>query len=1067
MRFLSVAEREMRAASRRSVTYFTRWLTGLVFLGLLIWLLWVMDGFRNRRVGPELLEVFSILIFFYSLILGTARTADCLSVERREGTLGLLFLTNLNSAEIVLGKLCSHALATTYGLLAIFPILALPLLMGGITFDDFGRMVLALLNAVLCALATGLAASVLFTRQFPAVAFATGMATLWGAGLLGVAAIVHSGKGSKALVELLAVGCPFYSLLVADGRRMFGSNYYWQSLATVAAMSLACIGWVTWRLARSWRDRPQVTRAELRWQFWRRWRWLDAAGRARFRQRLLDINPFYWLAGRKLVSAPVFMLVAFVVVVITAYVTTPYFAREMGTQSHAPMLGSMVAWVCTAMALHALVLYYAAMIASQRLAEDKQAGVLEMILCTPTTERSISRGLWLAFARRMVFPAGVAILAHCFFLWQCMILATMHPPGKMPPGVTSGEYFWAVLWNTPVRGYALDWSFVFLIQIVLLLLVVAPVVWGTLGWVGRWLGLRMKHPGFAPMLSLALVFGPPILVFSLICYVFDETGLTRMPERKYLPLLMWVALGVGLVHCAILCRWAAGCLRRDFRVVVTSRFQPPASRPWWRPSWRGIGRFMVRVGATAAALILLVLAFYGYQNWRSQREWKQFQTERAQRGEAQDFPLAQPPPVAAAENLAQHPAFQRLSQSTVKQLLPRMNELDLVFQRYTGDALVVWPQRMSMPLSRVAIWFKPGRTFGVRTNNAEVAPELLENLAGHRDLLRELAVAARRSSFQITTNVTPVEVIRSVRPETTTFERMQFLFVLRAAAAVEVGDTAMAAEDVVTSLKLAHLARQTADARASIRQQVLLLRSFQPFWEGLRQHRWNDAQLTEFQRELARFDLFADHTNAIHRVVSAYAQIWQKFPRDPEGDWAVPEPEGGFLRESNWAWQPRSWWYDRCRQIYDEGQSAISRVNFTNGTVHVETEWNVLEGLPVGNDIEILLEPYYWGQSKSTILASAQTALQQARLAAALERHWLTARSYPNKLEELVPEHLERVPSDVVSGRPMLYERLTPDHYVLRSVGPDGEDDRKSKSADDWLWAYPTNATPAVVAPAQ
>jgi ABC-type transport system involved in multi-copper enzyme maturation permease subunit len=1059
----------MRAASRRNVTYLTRWLTGVVFLGLLIWLLWVMDGFRNRRVGPELLEVFSILIFFYSLILGTARTADCLSVERREGTLGLLFLTNLNSAEIVLGKLCSHALATTYGLLAIFPILALPLLMGGITFDDFGRMVLALLNAVLCALATGLVASVLFIRQFPAVAFATGMATLWGAGLLGVAAIVHSGKGSKVLVELLAVGCPFYSLLVADGRRMFGGNYYWQSLVMVAAMSLACIGWVTWRLARSWRDCPQVTRAELRWQFWRRWRWLDAAGRARFRQRLLDINPFYWLAGRKLVSAPVFMLVAFVVVVITAYVTTPYFAREMGTQSHAPMLGSMVAWVCTAMGLHALVLYYAAMIASQRLAEDKQAGALEMILCTPTTERSISRGLWLAFARRMVFPASVAILAHCFFLWQCMILATMHPPGKMPPGVTSGEYFWAVLWNTPVRGHALDWSFMFLIQIVLLLLVVAPVVWGTLGWVGRWLGLRMKHPGFAPMLALALVFVPPILAFSLICYVFDETGLTRMPERKYLPLLMWVALGVGLVHCAILHRWAAGCLRRDFRAVVTSRFQPPVARRWWRPGWRSIGKFVLRAGATAAVLTLLVAGYYGYQNWRSQRQWEQFQAERANRGEAKDFALAQPVAVVAVENLAQHPEFQRLTRITsrpLKNLWPHMSELDAAFQPYTGDSLIQWPQRGSMPLSRVAGWFKPARSFGALTNNAHVARFLLEDLVVHEDTLRELALAARRPFFQISTNVDALTVIRSVRPETTAFERMQFLFVLRATAAVEVGDTTMAAEDLVTSLKWARLARQTADARASIRQQVLLLRSFQPFWEGLRQHRWNDAQLAEFQREFARFDLLADHTNAIHRIVSAYAQIWQKFPRDPEGDWAVPEPEGGFLRESNWAWQPRSWWYDRCRQIYEVGQSAISRVNFTNGTVRVEHEWDLLEGLPVGNDAEILLEPYYWGQPRSTILASAQTALHQARLAAALEQHWLASENYPNKLDELVPGYLERVLSDVVSGRPMLYERLTPDHYVLRSVGPDGEDDRKIKASDDWLWAYPTNTTPAVVAPA-
>jgi hypothetical protein len=41
---------------------------------------------------------------------------------------------------------------------------------------------------------------------------------------------------------------------------------------------------------------------------------------------------------------------------------------------------------------------------SQRLAEDKQTGALELILSTPTTERTISRGLWMAYGRRMLFP---------------------------------------------------------------------------------------------------------------------------------------------------------------------------------------------------------------------------------------------------------------------------------------------------------------------------------------------------------------------------------------------------------------------------------------------------------------------------------------------------------------------------------------------------------------------------------------------------------------------------------------------------------------------------------------
>ena len=69
------------------------------------------------------------------------------------------------------------------------------------------------------------------------------------------------------------------------------------------------------------------------------------------------------------------------------------------------MVGHLFAWVWTGLAIHALVFYYGATVASQRLAEDKQSGALELILSTPATERSISRGLWLAYGRRMFFPA--------------------------------------------------------------------------------------------------------------------------------------------------------------------------------------------------------------------------------------------------------------------------------------------------------------------------------------------------------------------------------------------------------------------------------------------------------------------------------------------------------------------------------------------------------------------------------------------------------------------------------------------------------------------------------------
>src|ERR1043165_2532873 len=172
MRFLTVAERELRAASRRKLTYRGRWVIAAAFLALLIWLGWAFDVFANRGAGPAVFQAFSVCLLVYCLFVGAAATADCLSREKREGTLGLLFLTNLNSAEIVAGKLCANALTLFYSLLAIFPMLALPVLIGGIAFGHFWRTVLALANAIFFGIAAGFAASAVSVRQFPAVALA-------------------------------------------------------------------------------------------------------------------------------------------------------------------------------------------------------------------------------------------------------------------------------------------------------------------------------------------------------------------------------------------------------------------------------------------------------------------------------------------------------------------------------------------------------------------------------------------------------------------------------------------------------------------------------------------------------------------------------------------------------------------------------------------------------------------------------------------------------------------------------------------------------------------------------
>src|SRR6266404_6036589 len=156
MTFLPIVERELRVAARRRGTYWNRALAALSAILVFSGTLWFEGRVAPKELGKDVFHVLSGLFLFSSMMAGIRYTADSLSEEKREGTLGLLFLTDLRGHDVVLGKLAATSLDAFYGLIAIFPVLAIPLLLGGVTFGEFWRMTLVLANALLFSLATGI-----------------------------------------------------------------------------------------------------------------------------------------------------------------------------------------------------------------------------------------------------------------------------------------------------------------------------------------------------------------------------------------------------------------------------------------------------------------------------------------------------------------------------------------------------------------------------------------------------------------------------------------------------------------------------------------------------------------------------------------------------------------------------------------------------------------------------------------------------------------------------------------------------------------------------------------------
>jgi hypothetical protein len=524
--------------------------------------------------------------------------------------------------------------------------------------------------------------------------------------------------------------------------------------------------------------------------------------------------------------------------------------------------------------------------------------------------------------------------------------------------------------------------------------------------------------------------------------------------------MVWLAVGMLITHCLLLCTWAAGKLRHDFRAVVLGRFDNQSRD--WNAYAQTLLKFGLRAIAFAVALVLLVAGFYGCQNIRTRRSWFAFQVRLQQKGESLDLAALLPPPVADEKNFARSPEFQDLVTGKNKSLKKTLSQFQNLahWQPYYSQSpdTYSWISKTRSSLSSYANLMGTNPPSG-STNNSALAPVLLQALKPHEKSLAALATAARLPLFQLTTNRSARAVLQPPQAEFDTLTRLHFLFTLRAVARLEISRTTEAGEDLLTCLRLVELSRQSPDVRSNVRNQVMLARSFQPLWEGLDRHQWNDTQLAAFQTELANFNLLADHTNAIRRTVLAHIEVWRAIPESKASRVSVPSANGGFMSNKEWQWQPRAWWFNHCIALHQLGETLIGQMDLTNECCRFNASWSTLNSLPLDGETQQWLGQMQWYTANPAHLAVAQTWLNQARLAIALERQRIADGRYPTTLSALVPGQLSRIPNDVARGRPIAYQLLGADRYELRGLGFNHVNDRTNSVSDDWLWAYPTNGT--------
>lgn len=246
MTFLPIVDRELRVRSRSLWTHRFRVLAALaasLFTGFLL----LGSGLLSNpgALGKGIFLTLAWAALLYALLEGARNTADCLSAEKRAGTLGLLFLTDLKGYDVVLGKVVATSLNSVYGLLAIFPPLGVPLVMGGVTAGEFWRLTLVLLGALAFSLSAGVFMSAC-SREARSAWLGT-VLIVAGCTLLPLGLGVPAGPGHA-----------FASLFDQAYRAVPGD--YWTGVGGLGLASLGLVAAASLVLPRAWQEGTRKVR---------------------------------------------------------------------------------------------------------------------------------------------------------------------------------------------------------------------------------------------------------------------------------------------------------------------------------------------------------------------------------------------------------------------------------------------------------------------------------------------------------------------------------------------------------------------------------------------------------------------------------------------------------------------------------------------------------------------------------------------------------------------------------------------------------------------------------------
>ncbi len=484
---IPIIHRELLSAARSQRSRSIRLTMGsLAVIGSVLAIV-LMDTFSAggaAGAGNQLLRFVTMAAYLYCIAVGFSLTLTSINEEREQGTLSLLFLTDLRGGEIVLAKLFTRSLRTLEGLIAAMPLVATCILLGGVTPGEYARVAIGLINALFVSATLGMYISSQRLQRSAAAFLGAALALSIGVLVPFLAEVLDKGFQIPATAQTVNCLNPWYplwmTLFVPGGAT---HPFFWIGLCSSFTVGLLFLAMAIRAVRSNWQDRPNEVKKLRRRRDFQNWDFKSASRDPAHRRKLLELNPICWLNSRDRFRAIGYWI--YLGVIYFTMTLCWWFLDRRGTP--------LPYWWLAAMIFDIGIRTKLNQAAGIQLVEERKQGSLEMLLCAPLSLPKILNGFFLALRRQFVPLLLVAAALNLLIM-----LVTILHHGQMQ------------------RSGLLETGT--LVLIVACYLIAAASNYRALAWVGMWNGLKNKPGAALSGFGLLRVLSRPILLIFLSAF---------------------------------------------------------------------------------------------------------------------------------------------------------------------------------------------------------------------------------------------------------------------------------------------------------------------------------------------------------------------------------------------------------------------------------------------------------------------------------------------------------------------------------------------------------------------